>query len=110
MNRYIYGSILLFTSLSAQIAEDDLSSIYTEAIVFVIVVAVMSIGSYIISSKHAKDHAIKNQVKIDEARLRERENVSRKKKRLQELLKMMDDGILTKDEVNVLKKWIYNDE
>ena len=46
------------------VEQEVLNSIYIEAIAFVLVVLVMSIISYKMSSKHAKEYAIINQKKI----------------------------------------------
>lgn len=110
MSRYVFGAVFLFTSLQADIPAENLSSIYTEAIIFIAVFGVMSVVSYIVSTKHAREHAIENRAKIDEERLKAKENVSNKKSRFKELSKMQESGLLKEDELNVLKKWIYHDE
>jgi len=110
MNKYIYCCIFLFTSLEAQIAEEDLSGVYTEAVLFVIVFVLMSIVSYTISTRHAKEYAIENQKKIDADREAKKDETKSKEDRVEELLKMLEDGMITNDEFKMMKKRLYNTE
>ena len=86
-------------------------SIYIEATLFVVVFALMSIISIIISKKHAKQNAIKDREKREKQKTqedeRERSQVNsiedtRETKRVTELSKMLKDGLITDEEFQVL--------
>ena len=110
MKKYFYSFIILASSLFAEIAEDDLTGIYKEATLFVVVGLVMSIVSYKISSKNAAKYASKNKKNIDAARDANKDMVKLKESRVDELSKMLNDGTITNDEFKMLKKRMYNTE
>jgi len=92
------------------IPEETLNSIYIEAALFVLVILIMSIISYVISSKHAKEYAIKNQKNIDAKREAEAEAINAKELRVKELQKMLDDKMITDEEFKMMRKRLYNTE
>ena len=92
------------------IPEETLNSIYIEATVFVIVILVMSIISYKVSSKHAKEYAIKNKKIIDEKKKAQEQEINEKEIRIQELQKMLDENMITDEEFKMMKKRLYNTE
>lgn len=105
----LLGSI----SLHADAIEPDaLNDIYIEAILFVAVFALMSIISFIISRKHAREYAeaetpigerslvsINKRDETDDA-----DTVDDKTKRLNELSKMLKEGVLSEDEFRLLEQ------
>ncbi|MBU1657480.1 hypothetical protein KKG72_00295 [bacterium] len=108
MNKYIFVLALLFVSLELNASEDYLESIYVEASLFAAVIIFMSVISYVISSRHAKEYTKNNQAKMDDALLKNKESVDNEKKRVEVLSKMLEDGLLEEDEFKLLKKWKYN--
>ena len=92
------------------IPEETLSSIYIEASLFVLVILAMSIISYKISSKNAKEYAIKNKKNIDAKREAEAEVIKSKETRVEELQKMLDDDMITEEEFRMMRKRLYNTE
>ena len=110
MKKYFYTFILLVSSLHAEIEGEALSSIYKEAALFVVVGLVMSVVSYVVSSRHAKKYAVENQKNIDAKKEENKEIVKSKEDRIEELLKMLDDKTITEDEFKMLKKRMYNTE
>jgi len=92
--------LLITTFLNAQAATDEqLNSIYKEAILFVAIFGVMGIISFIYSKRHAKAYvAPKVVVELTPYQLACQE-------RIQELTKMLDDEIITEDEFELLKDY-----
>jgi len=88
--------------------EEVLNSIYIEAIAFVTVFFIMSVLSYKMSSRHAKEYAVKNKIKIDARREAKKAETKSKEDRVEELQKMFDNNIITKDEFLMMKKSLYN--
>ncbi len=109
-------SLLTLTSLQAEgIDQESLGDIYTEAIWFVAVFALMSIISFVVSRKHAKEYAQKNPSpkqsspeKPDEPAEEISANPTDTGKneidRLTELSKMLKDGLLSEEEFQILSK------
>jgi len=110
MKKYFYSLIVLASSLYAEIDEEDLTNIYLEGSLFVLVGLIMSIVSYKISSKNAAKYASKNKKNIDAARDANKDMLKLKENRVQELSKMLNDGTITNDEFKMLKKRMYNTE
>ena len=106
--KYFFYSIVLFSSLEAEIAQEKLNDIYVEAVFFVIVIVTMSIISYIYSTKHAKEYAIKNQKNIDAKREAKKDEIKSKEDRVKELQDMLDKNMITQDEFKMMKKRMYN--
>ncbi|MGB5965160.1 MAG: hypothetical protein WBF77_06660 [Sulfurimonadaceae bacterium] len=116
MVKWLLLPLLTLTSLEAEgIDPDKLSEIYTEGIWFVAVFAVMSIISYIVSKRHAKQYTQKQR----SAKQRVPQAVNRTDKpittdqtgttankadRLAELSKLVDDGLLREEEFQLLRK------
>ncbi|MCW8895643.1 MAG: hypothetical protein OQK48_06830 [Sulfurimonas sp.] len=92
------------------LSQESLSSIYIEATAFVLVVLVMSIISYKISSRHAREYALKNQKNINAKKETAKEKTKSKETRLSELQQMLDNNMITDDEFKVMKKRLYNTE
>ena len=93
--------ILLFvTFLNAQAATDEqLNSIYKEAILFVSVFGVMGIISFIYSRRHAKSYvAPKIVVELTPYQISSQ-------RRVDELSKMFEDETITKGEFELLKEY-----
>ena len=100
MKKILISIPFLATILSAQTAtQDELNSIYTEAILFVAVFGIMGIISYIYSSKHAKAYVPKKVV----TKLTPYQEAC--KTRVQELSKMLEEKSITEDEFEVLEKY-----
>ncbi len=121
MIKQLFLPILLFTSVYAQaLTEENLSSIYTEAFAFVMVIGFMSIVSIYYSRKHAKEYEIDNPIeerraarkKIEEEELKNQfiiravDEKGNKIDRLLELQEMFKDGIINTEELEVLKSKI----
>jgi len=121
MIKQLFLPILLFTSVYAQaLTEENLSSIYTEAFAFVMVIGFMSIVSIYYSRKHAKEYEINNPIeerraarkKIEEEELKNQfiiravDEKGNKIDRLLELQEMFKDGIINTEELEVLKSKI----
>lgn len=107
MNKFLYGFIFLFTSLYAGLKEEDMAGIYIEFGVFLTVVFIMAVISNKISSKHAKEYAEKNKIKVDTSNL-DKKDALYKENRIKELSKLMDDDVINKNEFLVMKRWLYN--
>jgi len=110
MKKYLYSSVLLVSSLYAEIPEESLGGIYTEAALFVLVGIVMSVASYKISNRHAKEYLIANQKKIDAKREAQKDEIKSKEDRVDELQKMLDNNMITDDEFKMMRKRLYNTE
>jgi uncharacterized protein YacL len=90
------------------LGQEELNSIYIEAVAFVLVFLIMSIISYKVSSRHAREYAAKNKLKIDARKEAQKDEVKSKEIRVQELQKMLDDSMITNDEFLMMKKRLYN--
>ena len=84
------------------------NSIYLEAVAFILVFFIMSVISYRISSRHAKEYAIKNQEKMQARREAKKDEVQSKEDRIVELQNMLNSKIITEDEFLMMKKSLYN--
>jgi len=107
MNKFLYGFVFLFTSLYAGLKEEDMAGIYIEFGAFLTVVFIMAVISNKISSKHAKEYAEKNKIKVDTSNL-DKKDALYKKNRIKELSKLMDNDVISKNEFLVMKRWLYN--
>lgn len=104
--------ILVFTlgsiSLHAEAIESEaLNDIYVEAVLFVTVFAVMSIISFIISRRHAREYvqAEDSLEPVDEKKAAEYVHMADDKgQRLIELSKMLKEGVLSEAEFDLLKQ------
>jgi len=88
--------------------QEVLNNIYIEGTLFVLVFLIMSIISYKISSRHAKEYAIKNQEKMQARREAKKDEVQSKEDRIVELQNMLDKKMITEDEFLMMKKSLYN--
>ena len=107
---------LIFTTVALLeatdgIPEEALGSIYTEALWFVSVIAVMGIISFIISTRNAKRYEKEMALKRIKKREAETENKKRsplrdpqKDDRIAALSKLRDQGLLKDSELTVLKR------
>ena len=86
------------------------NSIYLEGAAFILVFFVMSVISYRISSRHAKEYSLKNQKNVDAKREAQKNETKSKEDRVIELQKMLDDNMITNDEFLMMKKRLYNTE
>lgn len=97
------------------IANNDFSGIYTEAIVFFIVFALMSIVSIIISKKNAKKYELEHSIKERQDARKKDElihthlnssgvKIMGKEVKAQELLKRLNHGIINEEEYKILKE------
>lgn len=115
MIKQLLVTLLISSYLHAEgIDPEELKSIYMEAALFVTVFGLMSIVSFIISRKHAKQNALKN------LQRRERESANNSQatpieqpkesedKRTEELSKMLKDGLITEKEFQILKDNLKN--
>jgi len=95
-------STLTLSSLYAEgISDEKLSSIYTEAVAFVVVIAFMSLVSWYYSRKHAIQYDIDNPVVKKE---KPTDEEIAKKVRLVEITKMLRAGTLSQEEYDLLKQ------
>ena len=91
---------------------DDLSDIYTEAILFIAVFGLLSIISFIISKKHAAQYAQKNlspkqaspESVIEDTEAVPASDTVADADRLTELSKMLKDGLITEEEFQTLRQ------
>ena len=116
MMKWLFPALMVLTSLRADaIDPDDLSNIYTEAVLFVAVFALMSIISFIISRKHARQYDQKNPFSKQSSPEKPEEPAeeisadpaaadTNEIERLVELSKLLKDGLLTKEEFQILKQ------
>ncbi|MDY0234201.1 MAG: hypothetical protein RBS11_09240 [Sulfurimonas sp.] len=96
MKIFILLFLGLFSSLYADsVTQDDLNSIYIEAILFVTVFGIMGIVSYIYSSRHAKAYQPKKQ-EVAKDRI--------KADRIEELKELLQKDVITKIEFELLKE------
>ncbi len=77
-----------------------MNSIYIEAILFVAVFTSMSIASIIISKRHAKNYVPEEEEKEE----RQETSIDATQQRIEELLKLTHNGILSHKEFQILKK------
>lgn len=114
MIKRLLTPLLIFTSLHAEgIDPEELDSIYIEAALFVTVFGLMSVASFIISKKHAKQNALKDLQKKKlqkEAKknsqmssIRHTDDATGETNRVKELSKMLKDGLITDEEFQTLK-------
>jgi len=114
MMKKLLFPLAALTSLHAEgIGQDNLNSIYTEAIWFVAVFTVMSIISIIISKRHAKKYAEENPVKKNDLRQRSDEAAEKSSvldrvetRRVTAWSKLVEDGLLTEKEFQILKQYL----
>jgi len=101
MLRKIMMVTLFMSSLVAQEAtEEQLNSIYQEAMLFVLIFGIMGIVSYIYSTKHAKEYAPVNT--SEDIALKVESNSER---RISKLLEMYRNDLLTQEEYKVLLQY-----
>ena len=90
--------LFLFTNLlfAQEATQEQLNSIYQEALLFIAVFGVMGILSYIYSTRHAKEYVPKEptQEEIDAKAFRER--------RVKELAELLEKNVVTKTEYEIL--------
>ncbi len=114
MTKQLLTPLLILSSLNAEgIDPDELNSIYIEAALFVTVFGLMSVASFIISRKHAKQNALKDlQKKKSQEEAKKNSQASSVKhindaagetNRVKELSKMLKDGLITDEEFQALK-------
>ena len=97
MQKLILIFFVLATSLFAQEAsQEQLNSIYKEALLFVAIFGTMGIVSYIYSTKHAKEYIPK------EPTAEEILAKTLKESRILELKKLFADGMLQENELATL--------
>jgi uncharacterized protein YacL len=110
MFRGIVFTFLTSVLYAKEIPSEKLESIHTEAIAFVLVILVMSIISYKISAKNAREYALKNKLKIQQQKQEKKDEIQNKENRVKELQQMLDDGLITNDEFKMMRKRLYNTE
>ncbi len=110
MIKQLLASLLISSYLYAEaIDPEDLESIYIEAALFVTVFGLMSVVSFIISKKHAKQNALKDLQKKEEESAKNAQVApieqpkKNKHKRAEELSNMLKDGLITEEEFQTLK-------
>ena len=112
MNKFLYSFVFLFTSLYADLAKEDMTGIYIEGAAFLTVVFVMAVIANKVSSRHAKEHKQRNKEKLKEhiskRELKKKDYARYKERRVKELLKLVDDKVITEDEFGVIQRWLYN--
>lgn len=118
MIKRLLTSLLIFSSLYAEEIEEIqpldpevVKSLYIESALFVAVFTLMSIVSIIISKKHAAQNLLNDKKKREEKKAQE-ETEKRSQpsfieephetKRVEELSKMLKDGLITDEEFQVL--------
>lgn len=106
---FVLGSI----SLHAEAIEPEaLNDIYVEAVLFVTVFAVMSIISFIISKRHAREYVGEETPPEEDSLVpvNEKENIEYvdmaddKRQRLNELTKMLKERVLSEAEFRLLRQ------
>ncbi len=118
MIKRLLTSLLIFSSLYAEeieeiqpLAPEVVKSLYIESALFVAVFTLMSIISIIISKKHAAQNLLDDKKKREAKKAKEEaEKISQpsfieepnETKRVEELLKMLKDGLITDEEFQVL--------
>ena len=117
MIKRLLTSLLIFSSLYAEeieeiqpLAPEVVKSLYIESALFVTVVILMSVISIVISKKHAAQNLLNGKKKREEKARQETETRSQpnfieeshETKRVEELSKMLKDGLITDEEFQVL--------
>ena len=115
MIKRLLTPLLIFSSLYAEeiqeIDPDVMNSIYIEAALFVAVFTLMAIASIIISKKHAAQNLLNDRKKRAEKKAQEeaekRSQASsieepKETERVEELSKMLKEGLITDEEFQVL--------
>ena len=120
MIKQLLAPLFIFSSLSAKSIEemDEMvpldpevaKSLYIESALFVAVVILMSVISIVISKKHAAQNALADKKKREEKAKNEAEKRAQasfieephETKRVEELSKMLKDGLITEEEFQVL--------
>jgi len=106
MYKFVAILMLVITHLNAQgISPEQLSSIYKEAVLFVIVFGTMGILSYIISKKNADKYA-KEHPKKQKKDIKKEENYNVDK--LLQLSDLLEKGMVSKEEFLHFKKMLLN--
>ena len=102
MKNIILFTLLTTVSLLAQDASDEqLQSIYTEAILFVAIFGAMGIISFIYSSRHAKAY-VPSQEELERIeQVREKKRL--KEIRVSELSNLLQNETLTQEEFTILE-------
>jgi choline-glycine betaine transporter len=106
MKIFIISLITAISIYAREANEQELHSIYNEAILFVAVFTLMSVISFIVSKRQAKKYMQhKDLEKDDESDSVEVQKRSEAQIRVEELEKMCRDGLLTQAEFEVLKEF-----
>ncbi len=104
MKNIVLFTLLTTVSLLAQDASDEqLQSIYTEALLFIGIFGTMGIISYIYSSRHAKAY-VPSQEELERIQ-REKEEKMLRASRIEELALMRDNKVLTEEEFINLERY-----
>ncbi len=100
--------LTLFTPIflrATNLGNEELSDIFLEGLLFIAVFAVMSIISFIVSKKQAKKYLQKNLTsQLREKKTLQTSSVNDIDNRITELSKLVDDGLLTEEEYQMLKQ------
>ncbi len=118
MIKQLLAPLLTLSSLYAEEIEEIppldpevAKSLYIESALFVAVFVIMSIISIIISKKHAAQNLLDDQKKREEKKAQEEDEKRsqassieepKETQRVEELSKMLEDGIITDDEFQLL--------
>ena len=118
MIKRLLTSLLIFSSLYAEEIEEVqpldpevVKSLYIESALFVAVFTLMSIASIIISKKHAAQNLLADKKKREEKKAQEETERrsqpsfiedTKETKRVEELSKMLKEGLITDEEFQVL--------
>lgn len=118
MIKRLLTSLLIFSSLYAEEIEEVqpldpevVKSLYIESALFVAVFTLMSIASIIISKKHAAQNLLADKKKREEKKAQEETEKrsqpsfiedTKETKRVEELSKMLKEGLITDEEFQVL--------
>ena len=120
MIKQLLTPLFIFSSLSGKSIEEMdemvplnpevVQDLYVESALFIAVFAIMSIVSIIISKKHAAQNLLNDKKKREEKARQETERRSQpnfieeshETKRVEELSKMLKEGLITEDEFQVL--------
>ena len=127
--RWFVLSIFMINSLKAEgLSDEALGPIYSEALWFVGVIAVMGVISFVVSSRNAKKYAEKMALEKREKRLEKSEEALEQREenlgkstesqddesdssvdRLLELSKLHKEGLLSKEEFMTFKTELYRE-
>ncbi len=118
MIKQLLTPLLIFSTLYAEEIEEIppldpeiVKSLYIESALFVTVVILMSVISIVVSKKHAAQNLLDDQKKREERKTREEAEKRsqatsikepKETQRVEELSKMLKDGLITDDEFQVL--------